>query len=236
MNHAKRHREMSRRAFFPGATAALVVGGLISCIPVVNAAGAASTNKAKRVVVSTAENAKLGTILVTGTTVYTSSKGDCTGKCLKYWPEVLLPKGVTKATAGPGVSAAKLGTLRRAGGVLQVTYAGKALYRFSGDKAAGQVEGNGVKDKWGTWSVFVTAAATGTSAPAVSGPSAIPTTPPTAGTSRAPAASLPATTTPAGPPATAPTPVATTTPTVPTTTTIAPTTTTTAPSAGGDAF
>ena len=70
--------------------------------------------------------------------------------CQKYWIEVLLPKGVTKATAGTGVSAAKLGTTKGAGGALQVTYGGKALYWFSKDKAPGQVTGN-VTDTWGKW-------------------------------------------------------------------------------------
>ena len=75
--------------------------------------------------------------------------------CHKIWPAVLLPKGVTKATAGTGVSASKLGTVKGAGGALQVTYSGKALYWFSEDKAAGQVNGN-VNDTWGTWSDVVT--------------------------------------------------------------------------------
>jgi predicted lipoprotein with Yx(FWY)xxD motif len=66
---------------------------------------------------------------------------------LKIWPELLLPKGVTKATAGHGVNAAKLGTVTRTGGGLQVTYAGKPLYWFYKDTAAGQV--NGVStDTW----------------------------------------------------------------------------------------
>ena len=50
---------------------------------------------------------------------------------------------MNKATAGTGVSAAKLGTIKVAGGALQVTYSGKALYWFFGDKAAGQVKGVG---------------------------------------------------------------------------------------------
>ena len=87
-----------------------------------------------------------------GTTLYTlkPSQTACTAACHKVWPEVLLPKGVTKATAGPGVSAAKLGTVEVAGGALQVTYSGKALYWFAYDKAPGQVNGN-VTDTWGTW-------------------------------------------------------------------------------------
>ena len=42
--------------------------------------------------------------------------------------------------------------MKRSGGTLQVTYSGKPLYWFSGDNAAGQVNGN-VTDTWGKWSV-----------------------------------------------------------------------------------
>ena len=53
------------------------------------------------------------------------------------------------------MSAAKLGTVKVAGGALQVTYSGKALYWFIGDKAPGQVNGN-VTDTWGKWSDVAT--------------------------------------------------------------------------------
>jgi predicted lipoprotein with Yx(FWY)xxD motif len=126
--------------------------------------GAASSHASKSVVVSLLKTAKFGTILVSGRTLYTlkPSATACTAECLKIWPALLLPKGVTKATAGAGVIASKLGTVKRSGG-LQVTYAGKPLYRFSEDTAAGQVKGN-VTDTWGKWTDVVTAK------PASSGP------------------------------------------------------------------
>jgi len=108
--------------------------------------------------ISTAKKTKLGTFLVAdGNAVYTlkASKTACTAKCSKTWAPVLLPQGVTTATAGSGVDASKLGTVTAAGGALQVTYSGKALYWFSKDKAPGQVHGN-VNDKWGKWSTVVT--------------------------------------------------------------------------------
>jgi predicted lipoprotein with Yx(FWY)xxD motif len=140
------------------AAATIVVGGLSASGFAVGTAGAVSGHAGQSVVVSTVKNNKLGTILVSGKTLYTlnkATKSACTSQCLKIWPQLLLPKGVTKATAGKGVSASKLGTIVRAGGVRQVTYSGKPLYWFSGDKAAGQVKGN-VTDTWGTWSDFVT--------------------------------------------------------------------------------
>ena len=112
------------------------------------------------VVVSTSTNNKLGTILVSGgNTLYSlkPSTTGCTGACTKFWPMLFLPTGVTKATAGKGVAANKLATVTRAHGVRQVTYAGKALYTYVGDKSSGQTNGNGVKDAFGTWSAIVAA-------------------------------------------------------------------------------
>jgi predicted lipoprotein with Yx(FWY)xxD motif len=140
-----------------GRVVALALGAAVlpATIVAVAASGAMSSHSARAVVVSSAKSAKYGTILVSGRTVYTlhPSAVACGASCVKYWPEVLLPKGVQHATAGPGVNAAKLGTIKRANG-LQVTYAGKALYWFSLDTGKGQVHGV-VKDTWGSWSVVV---------------------------------------------------------------------------------
>lgn len=120
------------------------------------AAGARST--ATSSMVSTVKNAKFGTILVSGNPVYTlkPSKTACGAKCLKIWPEVVLPPGVTAPVAGSGVNQAKLGTVMRSGGVLQVTYGGKPLYWFYKDTSSSTVRGN-ITDKWGKWYVVVTA-------------------------------------------------------------------------------
>jgi predicted lipoprotein with Yx(FWY)xxD motif len=141
------------------AAAALTVGGLSASALVVNSAGAATLSSSKSVVVSTAKTAKGAKILVSGKTLYTlkPSATACTAACLKVWPELVLPKGVKKAKAGSGVTASKLGTIKRSGGILQVTYSGKALYWFSGDTAPGQVNGN-VSDEWGKWSDVTTKA------------------------------------------------------------------------------
>ena len=114
--------------------------------------------RGRRREISTAKAGKLGTLLVAGQdTVYTlkPSKTACTAKCLKVWPPVQLPSGMTAATAGTGVDAAKLGTKALADGTMQVTYGGKPLYWFFKDKAPGQVKGN-ITDKWGKWLSVVT--------------------------------------------------------------------------------
>ncbi len=147
------------------AGAVVALGGLSGLVLAEGTAGAATS-----VVVSTTKNPNVGTILVSGKTVYTlkASKTPCSTQCLKIWPALMLPKGVTKATAGTGVSASKLGTVKR-GGALQVTYSGKPLYFFVGDTGAGQVHGN-LTDTWGKWSDVVTAkSATGSGSNSGSG-------------------------------------------------------------------
>ena len=152
MEQTKQRWELSHRVPIGRMAAAIVaVGGLSASVATAGTAGAATS-----VLISTSKTAKLGTILVSGRTLYTlkANKTPCTAQCLAIWPELLLPQGVTKATAASGVNASKLGTIKRSGGVLQVTYAGKPLYWFSGDAAAGQVNGN-ITDTWGKWSVVV---------------------------------------------------------------------------------
>jgi predicted lipoprotein with Yx(FWY)xxD motif len=146
------HEQRSRcRLFVRTAGLMLAASGLASLVAV-GTAGAAT-----RTVVSSTKTAGLGKILVSGKTLYTlkPSKTPCAAECLKFWPELLLPKGATGATAGPGVKAANLGTVKRSGGSLQVTYSGKPLYFFAGDTGPGQVNGN-VTDQWGKWSTVGT--------------------------------------------------------------------------------
>ena len=139
------------------AAAALALGGL-SALAFAPSTAAAATSPTTASVISSAKNAKLGTILVTGNTVYTlkPSKTACTAECLKVWIPVLLPQGVTSATAGAGVDASKLGTVA-AGSSMQVTYGGKPLYWYADDKEAGQVKEREQQHKWGKWSTVVTA-------------------------------------------------------------------------------
>jgi predicted lipoprotein with Yx(FWY)xxD motif len=78
--------------------------------------------------------------------------------CMSFWPPLKAPKG--KATKGAGVSG-RLGTLRRQG-FMQLTLNGRPLYRFAGDSAKGQANGQGIMSFGGTWhAVRVGAAASG---------------------------------------------------------------------------
>lgn len=137
------------------AAVALVTAGLATSVGLTVASAAEHSHVTKSVVISTFKSAKLGTILSDGKTLYTLQPNAvaCTAACHKFWIPVLLPKGVTKATAGAGVSAAKLGSRKVTGGE-QVTYGGRELFWFFKDKAAGQVTGN-VTDTWGKWTDVV---------------------------------------------------------------------------------
>jgi predicted lipoprotein with Yx(FWY)xxD motif len=77
---------------------------------------------------------------------------ECSGFCAQQWPPLLLPAGVDKPTAGPGVVASLLGTVRRADGRLQATYNGWPLYLWIGDTAPGQATGQA--DDMGLWYVL----------------------------------------------------------------------------------
>jgi predicted lipoprotein with Yx(FWY)xxD motif len=95
-----------------------------------------------------------GTVLVNsqGRTLYwfandTSTKSNCTGSCATYWPPVT---GTAVAAAGASLPHS-FGTIKRAGGQTQATYDGHPLYTYSGDTAAGQVNGNGINASGGRW-------------------------------------------------------------------------------------
>ncbi len=71
----------------------------------------------------------------------------CKGTCLQFWPPLLVKAG-TKPTVGAGAVASLIGTIKAAGGKLQVTYAGFPLYTFARDTKAGQASGEGFGAKW----------------------------------------------------------------------------------------
>jgi len=224
-----RHRRSTprRRVLVGGA---LVVIGLAAAACGSSAASSLTSShssgaKATLVTVGSATNGHLGAILVdqSGRTLYRYTpdgvgKTTCTGTCATIWPPLTLPSGTTHVTATGGVTSSKLGTIVRPGGTLQVTFAGMALYLYSGDNGPGQVNGQGVAGTWFVVSPTAKAATTKAAAPTTSTAptSATPTTAPASmppvtapATAHAatspPAAAPPVTATPAtAPPATSP--------------------------------
>lgn len=113
--------------------------------------------------VNMTSNGSLGTILVNshGFTLYrlnadSMNHSTCNSACQAVWPPLM---ATGSPTAGSGVSG--LGTITVGAGK-QVTYKGQPLYTFTGDSAAGQANGQNVKDTWGTWFAVVTQAPAGT--------------------------------------------------------------------------
>lgn len=105
-----------------------------------------------RTVVKKANNRVLGEVILTnlkGHTLYTLSaevKGHfiCTGACVSEWHPLVVAKGVKPL--GP----TRLGLVKRPEGTMQVTFKGRPLYAFVGDRKAGQANGEGFRDV-GTW-------------------------------------------------------------------------------------
>lgn len=75
----------------------------------------------------------------------------CAGACAGAWPPYLA-RGSLRA--GRGTRRSLLGTTRRADGGLQVTYGGRPLYYYVGDREPGQVLCQNVVEFGGTWLVL----------------------------------------------------------------------------------
>lgn len=179
MNGARQNqiaRSSRRRRWRPSSllvtvmAATLVFAGSLAAMTL--AAGNAAT-------VSLASNATLGEQIVIdaqGRTLYalrpeTTHHLLCkSSECLKFWPPLTVRSSKAKLLAGPGVHG-HLAILRRSNGVLQVTLGGLPLYRYSGDQAKGQANGQSIHSFGGTWHVL---SATDSTSPA---PPAKPTTP-----------------------------------------------------------
>ncbi len=78
-------------------------------------------------------------------------KSVCAGACAKAWPPYVVK---TRPRAAAGVNARLLGTTRRANGAVQVTYAGRPLYYYVGDRKPAQVLCQNVSEFGGIWRVI----------------------------------------------------------------------------------
>ena len=138
--------------------ASIIVAGLAVALAVaVGSASAATHAPGRSATVGTAASS-LGRILVDsgGRTLYLFEKDKrgssaCSGLCTSYWPP-LLTKG--KPVASKGAEKSLLGSIRRADGTRQVTYAGHPVYFFSGDTKRGQTNGEGLTDFGAGWYVL----------------------------------------------------------------------------------
>jgi predicted lipoprotein with Yx(FWY)xxD motif len=74
----------------------------------------------------------------------------CNGACAKAWPPYIVHGSLR---ASPNVNRSLLGTVRRANSARQVTYAGRPLYYYVGDKRPGQILCQNVSEFGGLWLV-----------------------------------------------------------------------------------
>jgi predicted lipoprotein with Yx(FWY)xxD motif len=109
----------------------------------------------------TVEDSPFGRVLfdANGQVVYVfeidrRNRSNCTSsECVKAWPPVLTRE---EPTAGDGVDAGLLGTIRRADGKLQVTYNGRPLY-FYEHEGPGEIKCHNVNLHGGLWWVITPA-------------------------------------------------------------------------------
>lgn len=97
------------------------------------------------------ENADLGKIITNteGRTLYVFAKdvegnSTCEGGCLNSWPIYYQEE----LEFGAGINAADVGVITRADGSKQNTFKGWPLYYFSGDKDAGDTNGEAASGVW----------------------------------------------------------------------------------------
>jgi predicted lipoprotein with Yx(FWY)xxD motif len=138
----------------------LAIGAVVAAVSLsygLGIASASSSSAAAGTKVGVASSS-LGRILVDahGRTLYLfardkKGKSACSGACAAYWPP-LIASGKPHAVAG--AKASLLGTTRRGNGRLQVTYRHHPLYRYAGDSAKGQINGQGLDDFGGKWWVL----------------------------------------------------------------------------------
>jgi predicted lipoprotein with Yx(FWY)xxD motif len=77
-------------------------------------------------------------------------RSQCTGACARAWPPYIV-RGPVRAAAG--VAAKRVGVTRRADGRTQVTFDGRPLYYYVGDRQPGQVLCQNVDEFGGLWLV-----------------------------------------------------------------------------------
>ncbi len=163
---------MKRFAVFIFAAVALAACGQAA------SAGTASPSPSKSsVMIKEASNATLGAFLTTAdgrTLYYFTPEHDahiaCTGQCATIWPPLLDPSGLltTNVTLPGTLTTIPRDTSR------QVTYSDWPLYTFSGDKAPGDTNGQGVLGKWFVASIsLMENLPTPTPAPTVAPPTAV---------------------------------------------------------------
>jgi predicted lipoprotein with Yx(FWY)xxD motif len=133
----------------------VALGAIGGAALLVAAAYGGTASRASKGALVALRNTSLGSVLVDarGRTLYVfgkdhNGKSACETACASYWPPLL---SGARPRAGTGVHRSMLGVTKRQDGRRQVTYAGHPLYRFVGDKTAGQTTGEGLTNFGAEW-------------------------------------------------------------------------------------
>lgn len=131
-----------------------LIAGAVLALLALAPAGGASPNAAS----VTVRRSAYGTILFDGRgralyafTRDAGKRSRCYGACAAAWPSYVVRGGVR---ADAGAKSALIGTTRRADGTRQVTYGGRPVYFYVGDRKAGQVLCQNVREYGGLWLVL----------------------------------------------------------------------------------
>jgi predicted lipoprotein with Yx(FWY)xxD motif len=119
------------------------------------AASAAAATPRATVAVRTSAYGKVlvdgrGFVLYAFTRDSRRGRSTCSGACARAWPPYLLRGAVH---AGAGTKRASIATIGRADGSRQVTYGGRPLYYYVGDREPGQILCQNVREFGGLWLV-----------------------------------------------------------------------------------
>jgi predicted lipoprotein with Yx(FWY)xxD motif len=152
---------VSRLASAIAAATAVLALGACSAAPAAPAAPvgapapAPAAPEGERPALTAQEVADLGTVLIDqdGRTLYRFDEDSadpptttCVGDCAEKWPPFVVDRDAKLLV--DGIEDSAVGLLERPDGSTQLTVNGWALYRFSGDTAAGATEGQGVGGAW----------------------------------------------------------------------------------------
>ncbi len=106
----------------------------------------------------TVHNSRYGHVLFDGRgfvlyafTRDTRGHSACYGACARAWPPYLVKRPLKPAS---GVKGSLVGTTKRRGGSLQLTYAGRPLYFYVGDRKPRQILCQNVSEFGGLWLVI----------------------------------------------------------------------------------
>jgi predicted lipoprotein with Yx(FWY)xxD motif len=156
---ARREARKRPRMLLALLAAAAAAAVLAACSSGTSSSGSGGSNGSSPAAASgTLKTAKIGSATVLtnakGFTLYsfapdTSTKSNCNGSCVTYWPPV---KGAVSASGVKGT----FGTIKRSDGSIQATFDGHPLYTYVGDTAPGQAKGNGLNLSGGVWHEITT--------------------------------------------------------------------------------